>query len=273
MIQIENMTFAYAKSKENIHTNISLSLTENKIYGLLGKNGTGKSTLLYLIVGLLKPTDGRVTADGISTTERRQATLEDMFIINEEFTLPQIKLSEWSHSLSRFYPKYDEETFQNSLDEFEIKGNPVLTSLSMGQQKKVIISFALATNVKHLLMDEPTNGLDIPSKAQFRKVVSRAMNEDRVIIISTHQVHDVELLLDHIIIIDRDRMILNASNEEITNRYTFEYRIPGSPVNDVIYQEPSLQGNATIAFRNPSNDKDTNINIELLFNAAINGKI
>ena len=122
-------------------------------------------------------------------------------------------------------------------------------------------------------MDEPTNGLDIPSKAQFRKVVSRAMNEDRVIIISTHQVHDVELLLDHIIIIDRDRMILNASNEEITNRYTFEYRIPGSPVNDVIYQEPSLQGNATIAFRNPSNDKDTNINIELLFNAAINGKI
>ncbi|MEE1152821.1 MAG: ABC transporter ATP-binding protein [Prevotella sp.] len=273
MIQIENMTFAYAKSKENIHTNISLSLTENKIYGLLGKNGTGKSTLLYLIAGLLKPTDGRVTADGISTTERRQATLEDMFIINEEFTLPQIKLSEWSQSLSRFYPKYDEETFQNSLDEFEIKGNPVLTSLSMGQQKKVIISFALATNVKHLLMDEPTNGLDIPSKAQFRKVVSRAMNEDRVIIISTHQVHDVELLLDHIIIIDRDRMILNASNEEITNRYTFEYRIPGSPVNDVIYQEPSLQGNATIAFRNPSNDKDTNINIELLFNAAINGKI
>ena len=128
MIQIENMTFAYAKSKENIHTNISLSLTENKIYGLLGKNGTGKSTLLYLIAGLLKPTDGRVTADGISTTERRQATLEDMFIINEEFTLPQIKLSEWSHSLSRFYPKYDEETFQNSLNEFEIKADRLRAS-------------------------------------------------------------------------------------------------------------------------------------------------
>ena len=143
----------------------------------------------------------------------------------------------------------------------------------MGQQKKVIISFALATGVKHLLMDEPTNGLDIPSKAQFRKVVSSAMSDDRVIVISTHQVHDVEFLIDHIIIIDNDRLLLNASNEELTRKYTFDFRAPGTPDSEVIYQEPTLQGNATIAHRTSSNDKETNVNIELLFNAAINHRL
>lgn len=273
MIQIEEMTFAYNKSRHNIHTNLNLTLNENKIYGLLGKNGTGKSTLLYLIAGLLKPKSGTVKADGIPTLERDIDTLRDLYIINEEFTLPAIKLSEWSKSLGSFYPFYDENSFRKNLEEFDIKGDPVLTSLSMGQQKKVIISFALATGVKHLLMDEPTNGLDIPSKAQFRKVVASAMCDGRTIVISTHQVHDVEFLLDHIIIIDNDRLILNASNEELTEKYTFEYRVPGAPTDDVIYQEPSLQGNATLAFRTPYNDKETNVNIELLFNAAINNKL
>ncbi|MEE1153023.1 MAG: ABC transporter ATP-binding protein [Prevotella sp.] len=273
MIQIEDMTFAYGKSRHNIHTSLSLTLNENKIYGLLGKNGTGKSTLLYLIAGLLKPQGGSIKADGVKTIERRQETLEDFYIINEEFTLPPVKLSEWSTSLGGFYPKYDNETFRRCLNEFDITGDPILTSLSMGQQKKVIISFALATGVKHLLMDEPTNGLDIPSKAQFRKVVSSAMSDDRVIIISTHQVHDVEFLIDHIIIIDNDRLLLNASNEELTRKYTFDFRTPGTPDSEVIYQEPTLQGNATIAHRTQSNDKETNVNIELLFNAAINHRL
>lgn len=273
MIQIEDMTFAYSRSKHNIHTDLTLTLNENKIYGLLGKNGTGKSTLLYLMAGLLKPQSGKVTADGFETIKRKQETLENLFIINEEIALPAVKLSEWSLSLGKFYPKYDDDLFHKCLEQFDVKGDPILTSLSMGQQKKVIICFALATNVKHLLMDEPTNGLDIPSKAQFRKVVSSAMTDDRVIVISTHQVHDVEYLLDHIIIIDNDRLLLNASNEELTQKYTFEYRTPGAPTGDVIYQEPTLQGNATIAHRTPDNDKETNVNIELLFNAAINHRL
>jgi ABC-2 type transport system ATP-binding protein len=280
MIRIENMSFIYPKGRRNIHTNLSLNLEENKIYGLLGKNGTGKSTLLYLIAGLLKPTKGTITMDAISdetgeavnhsTFERHPEVLRETFFVNEEYTLPPLTLDEWSNSLGGFYPTYSEEMFRQCLADFDITGNPKLTTLSMGQQKKIIISFALASGVKYLFMDEPTNGLDIPSKAQFRKVVSSCMTEERTIIISTHQVHDVEFLLDHIIIIDNDRLLLNATTSEITDRFVFEYRIPGSPTEGVIYQEPTLQGNATMAYRK-STDHETNINLELLFNATVKG--
>ena len=280
MIRIENMSFIYPKGRRNIHTNLSLNLEENKIYGLLGKNGTGKSTLLYLIAGLLKPTKGTITMDAISdetgeavnhsTFERHPEVLRETFFVNEEYTLPPLTLDEWSNSLGGFYPTYSEEMFRQCLADFDIKGNPKLTTLSMGQQKKVIISFALASGVKYLFMDEPTNGLDIPSKSQFRKVVSSCMSEERTIIISTHQVHDIEFLLDHIIIIDNDRLLLNASTGEITDKFTFEYRIPGSSMEGVIYQEPTLQGNATMAYRK-STDPETNINLELLFNATVKG--
>ena len=280
MIKIENVSFAYPRKRNNVHTNLTLNLEQNKIYGLLGKNGTGKSTLLYLISGLLKPTEGTITTETTdeetgetivhSTFDRHQEVLRETFLVNEEYTLPPITLNEWSNSLGGFYPSYSEELFRQCLADFDIKGNPKLTTLSMGQQKKVIISFALASGVKYLFMDEPTNGLDIPSKAQFRKVVSSCMTEERTIIISTHQVHDVEFLLDHIIIIDNDRLLLNATTSEITDKFVFEYRIPGSPTEGVIYQEPTLQGNATMAYRK-STDSETNINLELLFNATVKG--
>jgi ABC-2 type transport system ATP-binding protein len=274
------MSFIYPKGRRNIHTNLTLNLEENKIYGLLGKNGTGKSTLLYLIAGLLKPTKGTITMDvtneetgettNYSTFERHQEVLREIFFVNEEYTLPALNLNDWASSLGGFYPSYSEEMFRQCLADFDITGNPKLTTLSMGQQKKVIISFALASGVKYLFMDEPTNGLDIPSKAQFRKVVSSCMTEERTIIISTHQVHDIEFLLDHIIIIDNDRLMLNASTGEITDKFVFEYRTPGSSTEGVIYQEPTLQGNVTMAYRK-STDPETNLNLELLFNATVKG--
>ena len=135
----------------------------------------------------------------------------------------------------------------------------------MGQKKKAYMSFALATNTKYLFMDEPTNGLDIPSKSQFRKVIAQHMTEDRTIIISTHQVHDVEQLLDHILILDQRSMLLNASVQEITDKYTFEYRVPQEMDDSVLYAEPTLQGNAVIAERK-AGDAETQINLELLFN-------
>ena len=280
MIRIDNLSFIYPKGRKNIHTDLTLNLEEIKVYGLLGKNGTGKSTLLYLIAGLLKPTKGTITMDATndetgeavsySTFERHPEVLRETFLVNEEYTLPPLTLDEWSKSLGVFYPNYSEEMFRQCLADFDIKGNPKLTTLSMGQQKKVIISFALASGVKYLFMDEPTNGLDIPSKAQFRKVVSSCMSDERTIIVSTHQVHDIEFLLDHIIIIDNDRLLLNASTGEITDKFVFEYRTPGSPTDGVIYQEPTLQGNATMAYRK-STDPETNLNLELLFNATVAG--
>lgn len=116
-------------------------------------------------------------------------------------------------------------------------------------------------------MDEPTNGLDIPSKSQFRKVVANNMSDDRTMIISTHQVHDVESLLDHIMILDHSELLLNESVADICSKYSFEFRSMGEPADDVIYAEPSLQGNAVITRRREDED-ETQLNLELLFNAV-----
>ena len=163
------------------------------------------------------------------------------------------------------------EILNKCLEEFELPNDIRLNSLSMGQKKKAFMSVALATNTRYLLMDEPTNGLDIPSKSQFRKVVTNQMSDDRIMILSTHQVHDVESLLDHILFLDIHRLMMNKSIAEITEKYSFEYRQP-SDMADVLYAEPTLQGNAVIATRKEG-DVETPVNLELLFNAVAKGTI
>ena len=272
MIQIENISFNYAGSTEKVFSDFSLQLKENNIYGLLGKNGTGKSTLLYLISGLLHAGKGSITFDGIDTRKRRPEVLEEMFIVPEEFELPNITLNEYVRINSPFYPRFSREVLDSCLNVFELPTTLKLNSLSMGQKKKVFMSFALAAGTRLLLMDEPTNGLDIPSKAQFRRVVAGHMTDDRMLIISTHQVHDVEQLLDHILILDHSRLLLDASVADLCEKYSFEYRQPGQPMDDVIYSEPSVQGNAVIV-RRQEDAPETQLNLELLFDAVTLGKV
>ena len=201
MIDVSNIKFSYPGQSSLVFNDFSLRLEQNRIYGLLGKNGTGKSTLLYLIAGLLRPGRGTVTVDGAPATERRAEMLSEIFLVPEEFDLPKCRLNEYVRLNRTFYPRFSDDILSSCLSEFGLPENPNLQELSMGQKKKVFMSFALATCTKYLLMDEPTNGLDIPSKSQFRKVVAQSMTEDRTLIISTHQVHDVEQLLDHILIL------------------------------------------------------------------------
>ena len=238
---------------------------------MLGKNGTGKSTLLYLISGLLRAKKGTVSFDGVETKLRNPETLQEIFIVPEEFDLPAMSLDQYVKINEPFYPRFSREVLEKCLKDFELSTNVKLNALSMGQKKKVFMSFALAAGTKLLLMDEPTNGLDIPSKSQFRKVIAQHMTEDRTLIISTHQVHDVESLLDHILILSPQKLLLDASVSEITDKYTFEYRTPDQ-MEDVLYAEPSLQGNAVIAPRKEGS-AETQMNLELLFNAVTQGKI
>lgn len=269
MIKINDVDFKYKGARTEVLKNLNLELTQNKICGLLGKNGVGKSTLLYLIAGLLRPTKGTVTTNGCIAMEREPKMLQDMFIVCEEFNLPGINLSEYVKINAPFYPNFSKDMLGMCLKEFELPLDMNMQQLSMGQKKKVYMSFALASNTKILLMDEPTNGLDIPSKAQFRKVVSRCMQDDRIIIISTHQVHDVDQLLDHVVILSSDGVLLNKSTQEICDEYVFEYRSP-QEMDDVIYAEPSLQGNSVMAPRRSK--PETALNLEILFNAITSRK-
>lgn len=271
MIEVKNIQFKYAGGKHLVFDDFSLRLEANNIYGLLGKNGTGKSTLLYLLSGLLRPSSGSVSYDGHLTQKRQPETLREIFIVPEEFDLPAMSLAQYVKINKPFYPRFSHEVLEACLTDFELSTDLKLNALSMGQKKKVFMAFALATNTKLLLMDEPTNGLDIPSKSQFRKVVAQHMTDDRTLIISTHQVHDVESLLDHILILSPQKLLLDASVADITARYVFEYRTPAE-MQDVLYAEPSLQGNAVIAPRK-AGDAETQVNLELLFNAVTQGKI
>ena len=271
MIEVKDISYKYPGQKGLVFCDFSLALEQNKIYGLLGMNGTGKSTLLYLISGLLRAKKGSVRFDGIETCKRTVDTLSEIFIVPEEFDLPAMSLKEYVKLNSPFYPMFDGDVLEECLSDFELTSDVKLDALSMGQKKKVFMAFALATNTKVLLMDEPTNGLDIPSKSQFRKVVTQYMTGDRTLIISTHQVHDVESLLDHILILSPQKLLLNASVADIQDKFTFEYRTPAE-MDDVLYAEPSLQGNAVIAPRH-EDSPETQVNLELLFNAVNEGKI
>ena len=220
MLQIQNVTYGY-NAMHNVLENFSLQYDEPGIYGLLGKNGTGKSTLLYLIMGLLRPKQGEITFNGVNTQNRLPETLQEMFIVPEEYNLPSIPLPAYLKVLRPFYPNFDEQLMVKLLEMFDMlhvngatldeNGIPKINlgSLSMGQKKKVYMCIALAARTKLLLMDEPTNGLDIPSKSQFRKVVAHGMRDDQIVVISTHQVRDVETLLDHVTIIEQNAVLLN----------------------------------------------------------------
>ena len=271
MIQVNHISFKYAGSKHLVFDDFSLRLEENRIYGLLGKNGTGKSTLLYLISGLLRPQSGSVSCDGVATDKRQPETLRDIFFVTEEFEMPAIRLSEYVKLYKPFYPNFSDEVLQECLADFDLPADVHLNELSMGQRKKAYIAFAMATNTKYLFMDEPTNGLDIPSKSQFRKVIARHMTEERTVVVSTHQVHDVEQMLDHILMLDQRSVLLNASMQEIQDQYTFEYRSPQQMDDSVLYAEPTLQGNAVIC-RRQEGDAETQVNLELLFNYKTQNK-
>ena len=267
MIEVNNLTFYYDRQKTAILNNFSIKIDNGKVCGLLGRNGAGKSTLLYLIAGLLTPRSGEVTLNGINTRLRHPETLREIFIIPEEFDLPSIPLMKYVKTNAPLYPRFSIEDMTRYLEMFDMDTTLNLGNLSMGQKKKAFMAFALATNTSLLLMDEPTNGLDIPGKSQFRKFIASGMNDDRSIIISTHQIRDIEQLLDHIILINDNEVLLNNSTCEITEKLLFKNSIDPTEAINALYSQFSAQGFSIIL---PNDDRsDSELNLETLFNLSI----
>ena len=264
MIQIQNLTFGYKSSKENVLENVNLQLNPGSIVGLLGKNGTGKTTLLNLITGQLFAKEGVITIDDENVKTKSKSILEKLYFIPEELIVPNLSLENFIKLYSPFYKDYSQEVMDECMREFDLKAEKKsLNKLSMGTKKKMMICFALATNVPYLLMDEPTNGLDIPSKRIFRKLINSHMTENRIIVISTHQVHDVEKMVDHIVIVGEKDLLINDTTEGLGQKYTFGT----SPKGEVLYSEKSLEGNLSVARRTDS-EEETPVSLELLFEAV-----
>lgn len=267
MLNIKNCTFNYRHKGEPTIDDFSLKLKEGGVYGLLGSNGAGKTTLLQLISGLLTPVSGEVTLDGVNTRLRQPSTLEKIFFVPEEIDLPPLKLDTFINLNGALYPKFSKEEMYHHLDTFGLPRDIRLDKLSMGQKKKVALSFAMACNTKILLMDEPTNGLDIPAKSAFRKYVIESMSDDRIFVISTHQVRDVSQILDHILIMDKRKVLLDRTVSEIQDKMKFTETVNNEVINNALYAVKGL-GGASVILPNEDGD-DSELNIELLFDFAI----
>ena len=263
MITIENTSYGY-KSNPLIFNNISLEIG-NGIYGLLGENGVGKTTLMHLICGLLFPKNGKCSIDGRNTAERQPEGLNRYFFLPEEMQMPTESIASFAARHSVFYPHFNQEEFELNLEELKIDRKQKLSSVSYGQQKKAMLAYAFALHTPYTLLDEPTNGLDITSRQALKRIISRSMDDESTLLISTHQAHDFENLLDHLIILGKGEILLNRSLDEISNRLLFA-RTDILP-EERIYSEENLSGYFSII---PNEDGEENTpDIELLYKAVL----
>ncbi len=266
MIQFQNVNFHY-KKRMPLFKELNLEIPPGNIYGLLGKNGAGKTSLLKLVGGLLFPKSGAITAMGFNPEERFPAFLSDLFFMPEDLHIPAMKISTFAKIYAPFYPKFSQSQFQQYLRDFEISAGHKLNGLSQGQKKKAILSFGLATNSRLLILDEPTNGLDIPSKSLFRKTIAGAISDEQTCIISTHQVRDMGNLMDPIIILDEGKIIFNDSVEAIAQKLHFEVTYSRGEPTDVLYAERVLGGYMVV--KENKFEEETEVDIEVFFNAMI----
>ncbi|MDE6147541.1 MAG: ATP-binding cassette domain-containing protein [Bacteroidales bacterium] len=262
MISIENLGFSYGEKP--VLKNITMTLEEGKIYGLLGENGVGKTTLLTLLCGLKNVKTGSIDVDGHVPYKREPSFLSDLYYLSDEVPEVNMKATDYAKNYGKFWEKFDITKFQEIMGIFENDPEQKMNRMSFGQLKKTYISFALACNCKYIFMDEPTNGLDIPSKAQFRKAVTKYTGEDSTLLISTHQVRDLENIIDPIIILDRQDVLLNASIAEISEKLYFDYS--NERKDGALYSE-MIPGGSIQVYPNTSGE-ESKVNIEALFNTV-----
>lgn len=267
MITVKQLSFGYTR-RRNIFDSLSLELPKGSIVGLLGRNGEGKTTLLKLLYGQLLRRQGELKVLDLDPKHRAVSFLQQVYLLPEEFQVPPISIRSFFDISAPFYPNYDEAVAKELIDTFGLQWDMNLKKISQGQKKKALIAFALSLRVPLLLLDEPTNGLDIPSKGEFRRTVARYTTEEQTIIISTHQVRDLEQLIDRILIMERGSIFCNATVADITERLSFRLITP-ELADKALYSEPSAVGTVGILPSDGSDEAESNYSMELFFNAVI----
>lgn len=262
MIEIDNLAFSYGPKP--VLDNITMKVTPGSIYGLLGENGVGKTTLLTLLSGLKKPLSGFIRVDGRNPFNREPSLLADQFYLPDEVPEVHARAVDFAREHGVFWPGFSLDKFLEIMKEFEVDPKQRMDTMSAGQLKKSWISFALACNVKYYYLDEPTNGLDIPSKAQFRKAVTRYTSEEASVVISTHQVRDLENVIDPIIILDKQAVLVNASMEDISRKLFFDYGTELHPGALYLEQTP---GGCIQVYPNTTGE-ESKVNVEAFFNTV-----
>ena len=262
MIDLRSVSFSY-RSKP-LFQDLDWHLEPGTIYGLLGRNGAGKTTLLKLVAGLLFRKEGEIRVLDEDPERRSPALLQDLYFVGEELSIPDMSPKTYEALHSPLYPRFSTDSYYAALREFEVDVDMSMKALSFGQKKKVVLAFALATNTALLILDEPTNALDIPSKGQLRRLLAGAVSEDRIIIVSTHQVRDLEQIIDPITILENGRIVFQQSIEDIDARLGVSVSAQEHP--ESLYAEKTMGGYASIVAQ--GGDAGARVDLELLFNAV-----
>lgn len=217
-LKIENVDLEI--KKDTILTDINLELIPGKIYGLLGRNGAGKTSLLSLIASYRKVTNGSITLKGKKVYEQDDVMQHINFLYNpKETSAENDKITEYIESGYIFRNDFDKEYAYRLLEKFDIDTDKAYSALSQGQQAAVTATLGLASLSKVTIFDEVTNGMDAPTRELFyREVLEAADREERIIILSTHIISEMEHLFDDIIMIHKGQVLLQESTHELLEK-------------------------------------------------------
>lgn len=265
-MNINNLHFGYQESQPVLN-GLSVSLSPGHIYGLLGQNGAGKTTLLKLMTGLCFPTSGEIEMLGYQPKNRDSKFLQEIFFIPEDFSLPNMMLNQYAQYYGAFYPRFDYTLFEKALKNFELNTHLSLTSLSHGQKKMFLAAFALSTRAKILILDEPSNGLDISNKQVWKELLLKEISEEQLVIISTHQVHDIENMIDRLLLMKEGKILINTSLMKLENKLYCDFQREAPAIGSVFYAEKRAGGYAIL--KENTGEKPSSIDLELLFQAFI----
>jgi ABC-2 type transport system ATP-binding protein len=272
VIEIRGLRFAYGRHV--LYEHFDLRIEAAGVYGVFGRNGSGKSTLLKLISGLLFRKDGDLRVAGFDPGRRHPGFLSSVYIVPEEFHLPNLSCARLAELQAGFYPRFSRAVLDQALSVFGLDARASFNTMSLGEKKKAVLAFALATRTPILLLDEPTNGLDIVGRDQFKALIQAPEQGDRVVLISTHQAHDLERVMQHMVFIDQGRLALSSPMQTLSRTLKVgmapDARAAAS-VDGSIYSEPVGEQVAYVAARGPE-ERPAPIHIELLYKALCKDK-
>lgn len=211
MIEVKNISKKYGRKK--VLNGVSFTANKGEITSLIGINGVGKTTILNAIMALTPVNSGEIL---INNEKINKASYEKITFIPDAITmLPQMTIAEAMQFMQDFYESWNQERATELLGFFKLKGSDKISSLSKGNTAKVNLLLGLALDVEFLLMDEPFSGIDIFSREQIAEVFTSHLIEDRGVIITTHEINDIEHLIDKVILLDEGTVIKEFNTEEV----------------------------------------------------------
>lgn len=219
MIEVKNVTKIYKKQKGlgskkfKALDDISFNIEKGKITGLLGINGVGKSTIMKAICGLIKIDSGEILIDGENLNKDSYNKLAFVPDINTHFK--NITVKESFEFMEAFYKKWNNEKAYEMLDMFKLKDNEIIDNLSKGNIARIKLILGFCQESDYLLLDEPFSGIDIFKRREFIGAITQFMNEEQAIIITTHEIEDVEMLLDDVILLEEGKVVAVFNAEDV----------------------------------------------------------